>query len=122
EMVSKNAAAQKQLLSIKKENAKKLVELQATYEVVRNLQLKNDILHRIFEEVVIYDSPGQPSLLFDYLDLHEHIYDCIDFKKADSKQRHEVIKVRTINHLHSVLEDKYNEYLLRTTLNNYLLP
>ncbi|CAG8825149.1 9710_t:CDS:2, partial [Gigaspora rosea] len=31
------------------------------------------------------------------------------------------IKVRTINHLRSVLKDKYNEYFLRTTLNNYLL-
>src|SRR6185437_14175739 len=74
------------------------------------------------QEVVVYDSPGRPPLLFDYPDLHEHIHDCIEFGKAHSKRRREIIKVRTINHLRSALEDKYNEYLSRTTLINYLLP
>jgi len=33
-----------------------------------------------------------------------------------------VIKVRTVQHLRSALQEKYNEYLTRTTLNTYLLP
>ncbi|CAG8748294.1 19625_t:CDS:2 [Cetraspora pellucida] len=134
ETVSKNAAAQKKSLAIKKENVKKLVELEAIYGATSDLQLKNNILHRILDvnqiieketkklEVVIYDSPGRPPLLFDYPDLHEHIYDCIEFGKAHSKRRHEIIKVRMISHLHLALEIKYNEYLSRTMLNNYLLP
>ena len=39
----------KKSLSIKKENAKKLVELEAIYEATSDLQLKNDILHRILD-------------------------------------------------------------------------
>ncbi|CAG8756981.1 4910_t:CDS:2 [Cetraspora pellucida] len=109
--VSKNAAVQKKLLAIKKENAKKLVELKAIYEATKETKkisiLKHNAayqaksnakkLKRLYEnqEVVVYNSPGRPPLLFNYSDLYEHIHNCI--------------------------EKKYNKYLSRTTLNNYLL-
>ena len=38
------------------------------------------------------------------------------------KRKKEVIKVRTIRHLQEELNSKYNEYLSRITLSNYLLP
>ncbi|PKC07250.1 hypothetical protein RhiirA5_500808 [Rhizophagus irregularis] len=74
------------------------------------------------QEVIQYDSPGRPSFLIQYPNLHEHIHECIEFGAADKKRRKEVIKVRTIRHLRENLNSKYNEYLSRTTLNNYLLP
>lgn len=40
----------------------------------------------------------------------------------DKKRRKEVIKVRTIYHFQEELNLKYNKYLSRSTLSNYLLP
>ena len=61
-------------------------------------------------------------LLYQYPDLHDYIYSCIEFREADAQRRREIIKVRTINHLRSSLEEKYNEYLSRTSMRNYILP
>ncbi|CAG8844878.1 7100_t:CDS:2, partial [Gigaspora margarita] len=72
EMVSKNAAAQKRALSIKKENAEKLVELQAAYEVVRDLQLKNDILHRILEVKQIIDEETKKFSVKQFAAMFSH--------------------------------------------------
>ncbi|CAG8685041.1 14333_t:CDS:2, partial [Funneliformis caledonium] len=47
EEVPKNAAAQKKALTIKKEMSTKLLDLQATYEIARDPELKHDILQRI---------------------------------------------------------------------------
>ena len=33
-----------------------------------------------------------------------------------------MVKIRTIEHLRKNLEENYNVYMARTTLNNYLLP
>ena len=74
------------------------------------------------QEVIQYDSPGRPPFLIQYPNLHEHIHECIEFGAADKKRRKEVIKIRTIRHLREELNSKYNEYLSRTTLSNYLLP
>ena len=74
------------------------------------------------QEVVRYDHPGRPSLLFEHPDLHDQIHDSIEFGSADSKRRKEVVKVRIIEHLRKNLEENYNVYMARTTLNNYLLP
>ena len=159
EEVPKNAAAQKKALANKREMTTKLLNLQESYKITKDPELKHDILQRIVstekviadktkkiktlkrnaayqaksaakklkllhenQEIVKYDSPGRPSILHTYPDLHEHIHDCIEFGKAHEKRRREVIKVRTVHHLRSALEEKYNEYLARTTLNTYLLP
>jgi predicted DNA-binding protein YlxM (UPF0122 family) len=37
------------------------------------------------KEVVRYDKPGKPPLLFKHPDLHERIHDCVEFGSADAK-------------------------------------
>ena len=72
--------------------------------------------------VVKYDTPGRPPLIYQYPDIHDHIHACIEFGEADAQRRCEIIKVRTIKHLQNALEEKYNEYLSRTSMRNYILP
>jgi hypothetical protein len=74
------------------------------------------------KEVVRYDKPGKPPLLFKHPDLHERIHDCVEFGSADAKRRKEAIKVRTIENLRKNLEENYEIYMARTTLKSYLLP
>ncbi|CAG8786570.1 13170_t:CDS:2 [Cetraspora pellucida] len=73
------------------------------------------------QEVVRYDKVGRPSLLFQHPDLHDQIYTYVESGSADPKRRKEVIKVRIIENLCKNLEERYNIYMARTTLNNYLL-
>jgi len=98
----------------------KILKRQARYQ--KKSRAKKAKILEEHQEVVKYDSPGRPPLLIQYPELHEHIHECIEFGAADKKRRKEVIKVRTISHLREALNSKYNEYLSRTTLNNYLLP
>src|SRR6266542_2751636 len=37
------------------------------------------------KEVVYYDKPEKPPFLFKHSDLHERIYDCVEFGSADAK-------------------------------------
>jgi len=112
-------AALKQILQDENNKIKKL-KRQAEYQ--RKCRAKKSKLLQEHQEVVQYDTPGHPSFLIQYPDLHEHIHECIEFRAADKKRRKEVIKVRTIRHIREDLNSKYNEYLSRTTLNNYLMP
>ena len=109
----------KQILHDENIKVKKL-KRHAGYQ--RKSRAKKAKLLQEHQEVIQYDSPGRPPFLIQYPDLHEHIHECIEFGAADKKRRKEVIKVRTIRHLREELNSKYNEYLSRTTLNNYLLP
>ncbi|CAG8706086.1 25304_t:CDS:2, partial [Gigaspora rosea] len=112
----------KQHLLKKKELEKELNELQDMARITTNPEylrklkkthgkLKKITKKKLLEEeqlVIRYDSPGCPPLLFEYPDLHDHIHSCIKFGEADAQRRHGIIKVRTINHLRSSLEEKYN--------------
>jgi hypothetical protein len=109
----------KQILHNEADKIKKL-KRQASYQ--QKSRAKKAKLLEEHQEIIQYTSPGRPPLLIQYPDLHEHIHECIEFGAADKKRRKEVIKVRTIRHLQEALNSKYNEYLSRTTLNNYLLP
>ncbi|GBC47991.2 uncharacterized protein LOC106141435 [Rhizophagus irregularis DAOM 181602=DAOM 197198] len=109
----------KEILCNENNKVKKL-KRQASYQR-KCREKKTKHLHE-HQEVMMYESPGRPTLLVQYPDLHEHIHECIEFGAADKKRRKEVIKVRTIRHLQEELNSKYNEYLSRTTLSNYLLP
>src|SRR4051812_21962465 len=108
----------KEILCSENNKVKKL-KRQASYQ--RKNREKKAKLLKEHQEVLQYNSPGRPPLLTQYPDLHEHIHDCIEFGAADKKRRKEVIKVRTIRHLQEELKSKYNEYLSRTTLSNYML-
>ncbi|PKB99677.1 hypothetical protein RhiirA5_429331 [Rhizophagus irregularis] len=74
------------------------------------------------QEVVRYDGRGRPPILFKYPDLHDQIHNSVEFGSADAKRRKEVVKVRIVENLRKNLEERYNVYMARTTLNNYLLP
>ncbi|CAG8550567.1 15850_t:CDS:2, partial [Gigaspora rosea] len=81
------------------------------------------VLERPISDVQIhYNAIVQKAATAKKKNLHDHIYSCIEFGEADAQRRREIIKVRTINHLRSSLEKKYNEYLSRTTTRNYILP
>ncbi|GBB94858.1 hypothetical protein RclHR1_24290003 [Rhizophagus clarus] len=67
----------------------------------------NQVPQRPIEEIIVANFTLPPNA---------------SFKAANKKRRKEVIKVRTIRYLQEELNSKYNKYLSRTTLNNYLLP
>ncbi|RGB21496.1 hypothetical protein C1646_777865 [Rhizophagus diaphanus] len=94
--LAEHMVALKQVLQDKNTKVKKL-KRQAEYQ--RKYRAKKSKLLLENNEVVQYDTPGHPSFLFQYPDLHEHIHECIEFRAADKKRRKEVIKVRTIRHL-----------------------
>src|SRR4051794_9541035 len=70
----------------------------------------------------MYDRASHPSVLFEYLNLLEHIHNSIEFDVTDAKRRKKIIKVRLVTHLQEELENNYNEYLSISTLRNYMLP
>uniref|UniRef100_U9UPR1 Uncharacterized protein n=1 Tax=Rhizophagus irregularis (strain DAOM 181602 / DAOM 197198 / MUCL 43194) TaxID=747089 RepID=U9UPR1_RHIID len=112
-------ATLKQVLHDEDNKIKKL-KRQAGYQ--QKSRAKKARLLQEHKEVILYDSPDRPPFLTQYPNLIEHIHECIEFGAADKKRKKEIIKVRTIRHLREDLNSNYNEYLSRTTLNNYLLP
>ncbi|CAB4489746.1 unnamed protein product [Rhizophagus irregularis] len=103
-------------------NKDKISKLKRNAIYAQNCRAKKLKMLTENQEVVRYDHPGRPSLLFEYPDLHNQIHDSIEFGSADSKRRKQVVKVRIIEHLRKNLEENYNVYMARTTLNNYVLP
>ncbi|GBC16002.2 hypothetical protein GLOIN_2v1766467 [Rhizophagus irregularis DAOM 181602=DAOM 197198] len=91
-----NAAAQKKAVETINTINTKLAKLQQVYNSTNDLEIQNNLL--------------------------EHMTTFKQFGAADKKRRKEIIKVQTIRHLRENLNSKYNEYLSRTTFNNYLLP
>lgn len=72
--------------------------------------------------VEIYDTSGRPSFLINEPNLLENMHNSIEFGAADHKRRKEVIKVRTIKHLHEKMEEDYGIYMAKSTMQNYLQP
>ena len=50
------------------------------------------------------------------------MHDSIKFGAADHKRRKEIIKVRTVKHLREKMEENYNIYMAKSTLQNYMQP
>ena len=105
-----------------KSNQDRILKLKRNAKYVQNCKEKKQKMLAENQEVIQYDRPGRPSLLFKHPELHDHIHNSVEFGSADEKRRKEVVKVRIIENLHKNLEEKYNVYMARTTLNNYLLP
>ena len=103
-------------------NKDKIVKLKRNAKYTQKCKEKKQKMLHENQEVTIYDKPGRPPLLFKYPNLHDHIHDSVEFGSADEKRRKEVVKVRIIENLRKNLEENYNVYMARTTLNNYLLP
>ena len=68
----------------------------------------------------IYDTPGWPSYLMKDPNLLKKMHSSIKFGAADHKRWKEIIKVQTIKHLHEKLEEDYNVYMSKSTLQNYM--
>ncbi|CAB5350914.1 unnamed protein product [Rhizophagus irregularis] len=70
--------------------------------------------------VEIYDAPGCSSFLINKPNLLENMHNSVEFGVANHKQRKEVIKIRTIKHLHEKMKKDYRIYMTRSTMQNYL--
>jgi len=70
----------------------------------------------------MYDTRGRPSFLINDPNLMEKMHDSVEFGAADHKRRKEVIKVRTVKHLREKIEENYNVFMARSTLQNYMQP
>src|SRR2546430_2220819 len=70
----------------------------------------------------MYNTPGRPSFLINDPNLLEKMHNSVEFGAADHKRRKEIIKVRTVKHLREKLEEDYNVYMARSTMQNYLQP
>ncbi|CAB4416409.1 unnamed protein product [Rhizophagus irregularis] len=129
-----NAAAQKKAAETINATNMKLAELQRIYNSTNDLEIRNNLLERMADlKQILHDEDNKIKKLkrhagyqrkcrakkIKHLQEHQEI---IQYDSPDKKRRKEVIKVRTIRHLRENLNSKYNEYLSRTTLNNYLLP
>ncbi|CAG8738048.1 12947_t:CDS:2, partial [Racocetra persica] len=86
---------------IPEETKERLSELKQMYNITTDPQFRYDIYTKIEvlqkQEVIKYDRPGRPSLLFKYPHLHDNIHESVEF-------------------------ENYGVYMAQTTLNNYLLP
>ncbi|CAB4437176.1 unnamed protein product [Rhizophagus irregularis] len=103
-------------------NKERIIKLKRNASYSQRCREKKRKILNENQEVIQYDKPGRPSLLFEHPNLHDHIHDSIKFGAADEKRRREVVKVRIIENLRKTLEENYHIYMARTTLNNYLLP
>ena len=103
-------------------NKDKIDRLKRNARYVQNCRAKKLKILTENKEVIQYDKPGRPPLLFEHPDLHDQIHDSVEFRSADSKRRKEVVKVRIIENLRKNLKERYNIYMAWTTLKNYLLP
>ena len=103
-------------------NKDKINKLKRNTKYTQNCRAKKFKILTKNQEVVRYDKSGRLPLLFKHPDLHDQIHDSVEFGSADSKRQKEVVKVRIVENLRKNLEEKYNIYMARTTLKNYLLP
>ncbi|PKB97134.1 hypothetical protein RhiirA5_384880, partial [Rhizophagus irregularis] len=77
--------------------------------------LENNIVEK-------YDSPGRPSYALKNPELYDQLHACVEFGSADNQRRKEWIKVRTISHLRTAMEENYQQYMSKSCLQTYLLP
>ncbi|EXX67712.1 hypothetical protein RirG_111930 [Rhizophagus irregularis DAOM 197198w] len=128
--ISVNASAQKKAANeiqiaekkLTESNKERIIKLKKNASYSQKCREKKRKILNENQEVIQYDKPGRPSLLFEHPNLHDHIHDSIEFGAADEKRQREVVKVQIIKNLRKTLEENYHIYMAKTTLNNYLLP
>ncbi|CAJ0852650.1 2716_t:CDS:2 [Entrophospora sp. SA101] len=69
-----------------KSNKEKILKLKRNAECTQKWKEKKQKLLLESQEVILYDKPGHPPLLFKHPDLHDHIHDSVEFGSADEKQ------------------------------------
>ena len=70
----------------------------------------------------MYDTSSHPSFLIKDPRLLEKMHNSVEFGAADYKRCKETIKIRTVKHLHEKMEENYNIYMSKSTLQNYMQP
>ena len=68
-----------------KSNRERIVKLKRNANYAQKCKEKKRKLLIENQEVVLYDKPGRPSLLYKHPNLHDHIHDSIEFGAADEK-------------------------------------
>lgn len=76
-----------------KSNRERIVKLKRNASYAQKCKEKKRKILIENQEVIRYDKPSRPSLLFEHPNLHDHIHNSIEFGAADEKRRKEVIKV-----------------------------
>jgi hypothetical protein len=66
-------------------NKERIIKLKRNASYAQKCREKKRTILVKNQEVIRYDKPGRPSLLFNYLNLHDHIHDSIKFGVADEK-------------------------------------
>ncbi|PKY59354.1 hypothetical protein RhiirA4_482022 [Rhizophagus irregularis] len=69
-----------------KTNRERIVKLKRNASYAQKCKEKKRKILDENQEVIRYDKPGRPSLLFKYPNLHDHIHDSIEFGAADEKR------------------------------------
>ena len=69
-----------------KSNRERIVKLKRNANYAQKCKEKKRKLLIKNQEVVLYDKPGHPSLLYKHPNLHDHIHDLIEFGAADEKR------------------------------------
>ena len=86
--------------------------------LMTSYEVENETLFR-----KIHEGIQAPYIEFIFrANLMEKMHDSVEFGAADHKRRKEVIKVRTVKHLREKMEENYNVYMARSTLQNYMQP
>ena len=98
----------------------KLKRLKDNAAIQQRVQKKKREMLEKENIVEVYDTPGHPSYLMNDPNLLEKMHSSIEFGAADHKRHKEVIKVRTIKHLCEKMEENYNIYMAKSTLQNYM--
>src|SRR5581483_1255264 len=108
-----------EIIATKENRLKRLRSNAAAQQRARKKKMEKVEMENVVE---VYDTPGRPSFLINDPNILEKMHNSIEFGAADYKRRKEIIKVRTVKHLREKLEENYNVYMARSTLQNYMQP
>ena len=110
----------KEFEDVVKVKEKRFKQLQGNAKAWKQAQKKKQENLKKENIIELYDKPRCSSFLINDPKLLEKMHDNIEFGAADYKRRKEVIKVRIIKHLHEKMEEDYNTYIIRFTLQSYM--
>ncbi|CAG8820678.1 40192_t:CDS:2 [Gigaspora margarita] len=95
-----------------KANKNRIFKLKRNAKYSQNCKKKKQKILIKNQEVIKYDQPGHPSLLFKYPHLHDYIHESVKNGSANKKRRKEIVKVRIIENLCKNLEENYGVYMV----------
>uniref|UniRef100_U9UP03 Uncharacterized protein n=1 Tax=Rhizophagus irregularis (strain DAOM 181602 / DAOM 197198 / MUCL 43194) TaxID=747089 RepID=U9UP03_RHIID len=119
--ISVNASAQRKAVNEIKIAEKKISEFEQIYNISTDYQFRHDTYLKIGSHRAEIESNRKRIIKLKRN--ADYAQKCKEKKrKILHEDQMEVIKVRTIEHLRKNLKENYDVYMVRITLNNYLLP